>query len=91
LKIEQYPPNKPNFPLVVALFGVTLLLILGLAYFFIDVEGGHIHFRHRHANAHAQGLAGSIRLAVGKEDIHFRQIPVSSDDARRFVPASYAV
>jgi hypothetical protein len=50
------PPNKPNFPLVVLLAGVTLIVVLVLAYFFIDFEGGHIHIRHRHANPNAQLL-----------------------------------
>lgn len=57
MQIEQYPPNKPNFSLVVLLAGVTLIVVLVLAYFFIDFEGGHLHIRHRHANPNAQLLA----------------------------------
>ena len=57
MQIEQYPPNKPNFSLVVMLAGVALLVILVLAYFFIDFEGDHIHIRHRQANPNAQLLA----------------------------------
>ena len=29
------PPNKPNFPLIVVLFGVAIFVILGLAYFIL--------------------------------------------------------
>jgi hypothetical protein len=54
VQIEQYPPNKPNFLLVVLLAGVTLIVVLVLAYFFINFEGGHLHIRHRHANPNAQ-------------------------------------
>lgn len=61
MQIEQYPPNKPNFLLVVVLAGVTLLIILVLAYFFIDFEGGHIHFRHRHPSPNAQ-LLGPVSV-----------------------------
>jgi len=54
LQIEQYPPNKPNFLLVVLLACAVLLVIFVLAYLFVDFEGGHIHIRHRHANPNAQ-------------------------------------
>jgi hypothetical protein len=69
LQIEQYPPNKPNFPLVVLLAGVTLLLVLILAYFFIDFEGGHIRIRHRHANPNAQLLAPASLGSKGIRDL----------------------
>ena len=67
MQIEQYPPNKPNFSLVVVLAGVSLLLILVLAYFFIDFEGGHIHIRHRHANPNAQLLAPTYLQPPAKQ------------------------
>jgi hypothetical protein len=53
LQIEQYPPNKPNFLLVVLLACAVLLVFFVLAYLFVDFEGGHIHIRHRHANPNA--------------------------------------
>jgi len=53
LQIEQYPPNKPNFLLVVLLACAVLLVFFVLAYFFIDFEGGHIKIRRRHVNPNA--------------------------------------
>lgn len=73
MQIEQYPPNKPKFLLVVVLAGVTLLLILVLAYFFIDFEGGHIHFRYRHANPNAQLLAPVFPRPPAKEVVIFTE------------------
>jgi hypothetical protein len=46
MEIEQLPPNKPNFLLILALFGATILVIFVLAYFFVDFDGGHLSFRH---------------------------------------------
>ena len=53
MEIEQYPPKKPNFLLVVLLAVGVLLLIFVLAYFFVDFEGHHIHIRRQHANPNA--------------------------------------
>ena len=53
MQIEQYPPNKPNFLLVVLLACAVLLIFFVLAYFFIDFEGGHIKIRRRHVNPNA--------------------------------------
>ncbi|HEY5328423.1 MAG TPA: hypothetical protein VIJ79_00950 [Acidobacteriaceae bacterium] len=39
---EQYPPNKPNFALVVALSAVVLFVVLGLGYLFLRHEAGHL-------------------------------------------------
>lgn len=52
MAIEQVNPNKPNFGLVVVCFCVTLLVVLVLAYFFVDFDGKHIRFR-QHARGHA--------------------------------------
>ena len=54
MEIEQLPPNKPNFLLVVLLAMGVLILLFVLAYFFISFEGNRIHIRHRHANPNAQ-------------------------------------
>lgn len=73
MKIEQSPPNKPNFLLVLVLAGVSLLLLLVLAYFFIDFEGGHIHFRHRHANPNALLLAPAFPRPPAKKVVMFTE------------------
>ena len=36
-------PNGPNFPLILALFCITLLVGLGLAYLFIPSAAGLMH------------------------------------------------
>ena len=38
MNIEQRPPNKPNFPLIVVLFVVAILIVLLTAYFFVYHE-----------------------------------------------------
>jgi hypothetical protein len=54
MDINQYPPNKPNFGLVVALAGATLLLIFVVAYFFVRIEGNHLVFKHHSREPHSQ-------------------------------------
>ena len=39
---EQYPPNKPNFAMVVALAVVALFVLLGVGYLFLHHEAGHL-------------------------------------------------
>jgi hypothetical protein len=46
MDIEQVSPKKPNFLLILILFCATILVIFVLAYLFVDLEGGHLTFRH---------------------------------------------
>ncbi|HZL28969.1 MAG TPA: hypothetical protein VFC39_20755 [Acidobacteriaceae bacterium] len=39
---EQYPPNKPNFGLVVVLAVIALFVVLGVGYLFLHHEAGHL-------------------------------------------------
>jgi hypothetical protein len=39
MDIEQLPPNKPRFGLVVILFAVTILIVFVVAYFTLDWDG----------------------------------------------------
>jgi hypothetical protein len=54
MEIEQLPPNKPNFLLVVLLAVAFLFVFFVLAYFFVDFEGHHIHIRHHTANPNSE-------------------------------------
>jgi hypothetical protein len=54
MEIEQTSPNKPNFLGVVLLAGAVILVIFVLAYFFVDLEGGHLTFRHHRAHPTSQ-------------------------------------
>jgi hypothetical protein len=54
MEIEQLPPNRPNFPLVVLLAVGVLFVFFVLAYLFVDFEGHHIHIRRHMANPNAQ-------------------------------------
>jgi hypothetical protein len=54
MDIEQLPPNKPNFLLVVILSGVVLIAIFILAYFFVSFDGNHLTFRHHSAHPTSQ-------------------------------------
>jgi hypothetical protein len=42
MDIEQLSPNKPNFPLIVALFCVTILILLGVGYWFLHRDAGKL-------------------------------------------------
>jgi hypothetical protein len=44
MELEQKPPNRPNFMLVVILSGVAMLMIFALALVFVHVENGRLHF-----------------------------------------------
>jgi hypothetical protein len=46
MEIEQTLPKKPNFLLILGLFCVTILVVFALALTFLDVEKGHLSFRH---------------------------------------------
>ncbi len=65
MDIEQLPPNKPNFLLVVLLAVAVLFVFFVLAYYFVDFEGHHIHIRRHAANPNAQ-----LTLPRGTE-IHY--------------------
>jgi hypothetical protein len=54
MEIEQLPPKQPNFLLIVILFGVTLLVVFVLAYYFISFDGKHLTFHHHHAQPTSQ-------------------------------------
>lgn len=54
MNIEQRSPNQPNFSLVILLAGIVLIAVLTLAYFFVDFDGKHLTFRHRHAHPTSQ-------------------------------------
>jgi hypothetical protein len=54
MEIEQLPPNKPNFLLILILFGVAILVIFVVAYFFVDFDGKHLTFRHHSAHPTSQ-------------------------------------
>lgn len=45
MEIEQKPPNRPNFPLIVAIFSVVMVLGLVAAVMFVHFDR-HNAFRH---------------------------------------------
>jgi hypothetical protein len=46
MQVEQLPPNKPNFLLILILFCASLLVIFVIAWFFLDFNSGHLGLRH---------------------------------------------
>jgi hypothetical protein len=54
MEIEQLPPKKPNFLLIVVLSSVALVLLFILAYLFVDFDGRHLTFRHHQAHPTSQ-------------------------------------
>jgi hypothetical protein len=63
MRLEQLPPNKPNFGLIVALFCATLLVLFVFAYFFVRIEGNHLVFKHHSGEPHSQLLIKPPTLA----------------------------
>jgi hypothetical protein len=45
MELEQRPPNRPNFLLIVGLFCAAIVVIFILAYFFVAKEGKHLFHR----------------------------------------------
>jgi hypothetical protein len=71
MEIEQTLPKKPNFLLILALFCVTILIVFVLALLFLDVEGGHIHLRHRDRHPTSQlalPASGGAYFAAGESE-----------------------
>jgi hypothetical protein len=65
MEIEQKLPNGPNFFLIVILFCVTILIIFGLALFFVHFDGKHLTFRHHSAHPTSQSVyPGGNGLAI---------------------------
>lgn len=50
IKLEQEPPNRPKFLMVVLLAGATIIAVFLFAYFVLDWDGGGLlpkrHPRH---------------------------------------------
>jgi len=60
MNIEQLPPNKPNFGLVVALAMATLLVIFVVAYFTLDWDGKRLVPHHRGAHSTSELVCPSV-------------------------------
>jgi len=84
LQIYQRSPNKPNFLLVVLLACAVMLVFFVLAYLFIDLEGGDIHIRHRHANPNAH----LIRHVGNRTTVANQAIDVDSSRSSASIEAS---
>ena len=54
MNVEQLPPNRPNFLLILVLFAVSIILIFVLAWFFIRGNANHLGFRHHSAHPTSQ-------------------------------------
>jgi len=51
MQIEQQLPNKPNFPLIVGLSAVTIVILVLAGIMFIHWDGSHLTFgRSAHAS-----------------------------------------
>jgi hypothetical protein len=50
MEIEQVAPKKPNFLLVLILFGAALLVIFLLALIFLHFDKRHLGLRHKDAH-----------------------------------------
>jgi hypothetical protein len=64
MDINDYPPNKPNFGLIVALFCATLLVVFVLAYFFVRIDGNHLTFKHHSPEPHSLLILPNARQTL---------------------------
>ena len=71
--IEQQPPNRPNFMLILVLFGATIIAVFVIAYFVLDWDAGGLlpkrHAKHPSSQLvhHSPDVSGSqlpLRIAV---------------------------
>jgi hypothetical protein len=60
LQLEQLPPNKPSFLLVVILAGVALIIVFIVAIFVLHLDGGRL-FNHHQKHATSQLVLPSAR------------------------------
>ena len=63
MQIEEKAPNKPNFPLIVVLFGVTIAIIFVVVLFALHWDGHHFVRHHEAKHATSQ-----LRLPGGRGD-----------------------
>lgn len=62
ITLEDTLPNKPNFLLIVILFGATILVLAIGALVLLHMEGKHINFMHHKAQPNARVvLPGAAR------------------------------
>ncbi len=54
MQVEQLPPNKPNFLLILILFCVSILVVFLLAWLFVHFNSGHLGLRHSTKEPHSQ-------------------------------------
>jgi hypothetical protein len=54
MEIEQLPPEKPNFLLILILACATILVLFIVAYIFVRSDSGHLGFRHHRAHPTSQ-------------------------------------
>jgi ABC-type uncharacterized transport system permease subunit len=54
MQVEQLPPNKPNFLLILILFCVSILVVFLVAWLFLRTNSGHLGLRHTTKEPHSQ-------------------------------------
>jgi hypothetical protein len=52
--LEQEPPEKPNFLLIVLLFGATIIVVFVIAYFVLHWGGARLVPKHHNKNPTSQ-------------------------------------
>jgi len=52
IQLEQLPPNKPSFLLVVLLFAATIIIVFIIAIFFLHLDRGRLfHHSTKHSTS----------------------------------------
>jgi hypothetical protein len=54
MNVEQLPPNKPNFLLILILACVAILVLFGLIWIFLRGDAAHLGLRHPSKEPHSQ-------------------------------------
>jgi hypothetical protein len=66
MQIEQIAPKKPNFLLILILFGSSILIIFLLALIFLHFDKRHLGLRHNDAHPSSRlVLPSSIARPIG--------------------------
>lgn len=54
MQVEQLPPNKPKFLLILILFCASILVIFLLAWIFLHFNSSNLRLRHQVHEPHSQ-------------------------------------
>ena len=83
MDIEERPPNRPNFLLILILFGATIIAVFVVAYFVLDWDAGGLlpkrHSKHPSSQLVLHRPGAASRAALLQAQLTPRLIAQSED------------